>query len=115
MRKITKSYLTYKLDKCCSDLVHERDLCQKCGGFNSLQTAHIFSRSLRSVRWDLDNLLLLCAKCHFWAHKNPILFTEFVRYYYSEYKYEQLKLKATMIKKWTLCEMQELLNQLQAV
>ena len=110
MKKPKRKTLRNKLDKLCRLMVYERDNCQRCGGHNYLQTAHIFSRSMLSVRWDLDNMLLLCASCHFWAHKNPILFTEFVRNYLGEMKYENLKIKATMIKKFTVEELESMIK-----
>ncbi len=108
MKKPSKSTLTRKLDKICSELVRARGQCWKCKGTTTLQTAHIFSRKYRSVRWDLDNLLCSCAKCHFWGHANPILFTEFVREYLGEVKYTLLKKIAQPIKQWTIEEMLEL-------
>lgn len=109
MKKQTKSSLTRKLDKECSRIVRQRP-CDKCGliDYEKRQCAHIFSRTYRSVRWFMDNLLCLCAGCHFWAHRNPILFTEWVKTYLGEEKYQNLKIMATAIKKWTLGEMEEL-------
>ena len=83
--------------------------------YDKLQCAHIYSRTYRSVRWILDNLLCLCAGCHFWAHRNPILFAEFVKTHLGEEKYQSLKIMATAIKKWTLSEMQELLTVLDGI
>jgi hypothetical protein len=116
MRKVTKTSLKRKLDKEASRIVRARGGCAKCGkvAYEHLQTAHIFSRSNLAVRWDLLNLLCLCDGCHFWAHKNPVLFTEFVVDYLG-HNYVPLKQRALAIRKWTIEEMQELLNQLQAV
>ena len=108
--------MTKKLDKVCSDIIRARGYCVKCGGSGGqLQTAHIFSRKNRAVRWDLDNLLTLDAKCHFWAHQNPIFFTEWVKEYLGEYQYSALKYRALMIKQWTLEELQDLFKTLQKV
>jgi len=109
MRKSTKKSLTRKLDKVCSEIVRSRGYCVKCQKTKNLQACHIFSRTYRSVRWDIQlNILCLCAGCHFHAHKNPVLFTEFVRNYLGDLNYASLKRIATSIKKWTLVEMQEL-------
>jgi hypothetical protein len=47
----------------------------------------------------------MCAGCHFWSHKNPILFAEFIKEYLGEEQYEQLKIRARSIKQWSLDEM----------
>lgn len=57
--------------------------------------------------------MLLCASCHFFAHRNPVLFAEFVRGYLGDIKYENLKQHAASIKKWTLDEMIEYYEKLQ--
>ena len=65
--------------------------CLKCFRKDNLQCAHIFSRSARSVRWDELNAIALCGGCHlFWAHKNPIEFTEFIMKRLGN-QYEELK------------------------
>jgi len=68
-----------KLDKAWSEAIRWRDTyCQKCGSEERLSAAHLFSRTNRSVRWDLDNGICLCYRCHIhWSHKEPI---EFVRW-----------------------------------
>lgn len=112
-RKISKKGLIRKLDQEVSRIVRSRGSCARCRKTDNLQTAHIFSRSLRSVRWDLDNVLALCPNCHInFAHKCPVLFTEFVREYLGKVRYLQLKIKAGMIKKWQIWELQDLLTVL---
>ena len=92
---------TRKLDKLLSELVRKRGFCEKCANRETLQAAHIFSRNKRSVRWDYKlNVLCLCAKCHFWAHANPILFTELVRKHLGKTKYELIKKKARQIARY---------------
>ena len=112
-RKPKKRSLKCKLDKVVSQIVRTRGKCERCGVVNQLQCCHIFSRTYMSVRFFLTNLLCLCAGCHFWAHKNPILFAEFVKKYFGKYKYTQLKLKARMIKKWSISELEVLLETLE--
>lgn len=113
--KPTKSSLTRKLDIICSLIVRSHGQCVKCGqgDYEKLQCAHIYSRTYRSVRWDLDNLLCLCASCHFYSHRNPLIFAEFVRNYLGEFKYEALKFKAVSLKQWKLCEMLDYYNALE--
>lgn len=50
---------------------------------DNLNAHHIYSRSARSVRWELDNGISLCAghhtlKSEFSAHRTPVEFTEFL-------------------------------------
>lgn len=113
MRKITKTSLRRKLDKLCSEIIRKRGKCQKCYGTNALQTSHLFSRTYNNTRWDLCNLLCLCASCHFWSHKNPLLFTEWVKKYLGKEKYEALKEKHNQITKYTLEDLQTKLKVLQ--
>ncbi len=112
MKKQTKSSLTKKLDVECSRIIRSKGICSWCGlaEYSKLQCAHIFSRTYRNTRWDLNNLICLCAKCHFYAHSNPIAFTELVQEYLGELKYQELKIKHNLITRWTVVDMQELLD-----
>ena len=111
-REPTKRSLTRKLDKLCSDIIRGQGYCAWCKKTEGLECCHIFSRRYRSVRWDLDNLICLCHAHHFYAHSNPVLFAEFVKEYLGRYRYNQLKLKRWMVKKWSISELEELLKTL---
>jgi hypothetical protein len=118
MRKPSKKTLHNKLDRITSLIIRSRGVCAKCRteDYSRLQTAHIFHRRHFSVRWDFDNLLCLCSGCHlYWAHLEPIEFTEFVREYLGEEKYAALKIKAHQIKQWSIEEMQNLLAEYQTL
>jgi len=114
--KPTKKSLTHKLDRECSRIIRSQGSCLRCGNttYSLLQCCHIFSRANRAVRWDLKNLLCLCAGCHFWAHQNPTLFGDFVKEWLGA-DYTPLKNRAGSIKKWTIEEMQELLKNLEGI
>lgn len=115
MKKLTKMYLRKKLDKIVSEIIRKRGLCEKCGSSKNLHTAHIFSRSYLSVRWDLDNCLCLCCKCHlYWAHLNPIEFVEFVKVLLGD-KYEALKEKFREITKLSEADLELKLIALQEI
>ena len=105
--KITKSGINRKLDKIVSEIVRSQGRCVRCGKVENLQCCHIFSRANRAVRWDLDNLLCMCAGCHFWSHANPTLFAEFVKTHLGD-KYNTLKDHAKAIRKRALWELEEL-------
>lgn len=106
MRKPTKTTLRNKLDKILSLIVRGRGKCARCGNKQNLQCCHIFSRSYLGLRWLLENVLCLCAGCHFWGHANPILFAEWVREFLGEEKYEDLKEARNQITKYTLEDLQ---------
>lgn len=79
--------------------------CEKDGAYFGpragarLQAAHIFSRSIRSLRHDLDNGVSLCATHHFWAHHEPIEFAEWLREYLGKERYDALRLRAKQVQK----------------
>lgn len=101
MKKPSRKTLKRKLDKLVSEIVRKRGKCERCLGKNCLQAAHIFSRTYLNTRWDLDNVLCLCAGCHFFAHKNPILFVEWLKNYMPT-RYEVLKESHNIIYKPTI-------------
>jgi hypothetical protein len=96
LKKLKKS-----LDILWSQLIKIRDKrCIRCGRIDRLNSAHIFSRSQMSVRWDLDNGICLCGGCHlFWWHKNPIEAAEFIKEFLGVEKYEKLRVKARTLAK----------------
>ncbi|QDP61139.1 MAG: hypothetical protein Unbinned3325contig1000_24 [Prokaryotic dsDNA virus sp.] len=76
-----KKALSKKLDKLWSDKVKEYGMCEYCHKTKNLNAHHFYSRSIRSVRWDIDNGFCLCVGCHvfsssFSAHKTPAEFVE---------------------------------------
>ena len=93
-----RSTIRNKLDKLVSQIVRDRGACQNCGSKNNLQAAHIFSRTYNNTRWDLDNLICLCASCHFFFHKNPLEFAHWI----GEEKYQLLKESRNQITKYTI-------------
>lgn len=117
VKQASKSTLTRKLDSVVSRITRSIGVCVKCGNadYSKLQCAHIYSRTYRSVRWDLKNVLCLCASCHFYFHKNPIEFGDFVKNYLGEYEYIQLSNRRNSIIKYNTAMMQELLTVLTLV
>jgi hypothetical protein len=83
-----------KLDTKWAKAIKMRDghKCKKCLSPDNLQSAHIYSRTFRSTRWTVLNGLTLCAKCHFWAHQEPIEFAGFVGKELGEYALSALRL-----------------------
>jgi len=72
--------------------------CEYCGLDRHLTSHHIFSRSSKSVRWDLENGLCLCAEHHTIsrnsAHGSPKKFKEWLKNYKGEEWYDSLSFEA---------------------
>lgn len=88
-----------KLDKLFSQFIRKRDeKCLICYKMDKLHCAHIFSRKHFNTRWDEDNAVTLCYYHHLhFAHKEPILFAEFVFKYLGKKKYDNLKIRSQTI------------------
>ena len=78
------------------DKVCQHPLCNK----RKLHCAHIFSRRNMNLRWYPDNAIGLCFYHHLhWAHKEPILFNQFVERNLGLERYSKLILKKNIIEK----------------
>lgn len=83
------------LDTLASKYIKLRDKwCQRCGGTSGLQTAHFHSRRKRSVRYDTDNLCLLCFGCHIYLDGNPLEKIEFFKSRLGEQAFDLLNCRA---------------------
>ena len=95
-KKPSRKFWIKKLDDLARKVIKARDkVCVRCGKILNLQVAHIFPKGKYTrLRWDSDNLLLLCYGCHFhFAHKNPLMFSEWFREKYPD-RYKILKLRS---------------------
>lgn len=106
-----------KLDVKWSEKVRSIGHCEYCGKKENLNAHHIFSRNNKSVRWDLENGICLCAGCHtfssrFSAHQTPTEFTQWLMKYKGMELLDRLTLKALGTKKWTKEGLLELLENL---
>jgi len=71
-------------DKLVGDAVKLRDRrCVSCGATESLQYAHVHSRGMRYIQYDLDAALTLCSGCHYKYTMRPALWSVFVEENYS--------------------------------
>jgi 5-methylcytosine-specific restriction endonuclease McrA len=99
-KKLNKRLLTKKMDKLFGEIIRSQGVCEKCNSHQNLQCAHVVSRRHLRTRWDLDNALCLCKRCHiFWQHKEP---HEFVRWFDNKFGgklYEELKKRANSLEK----------------
>ncbi|MCF7875366.1 MAG: hypothetical protein K9L99_05855 [Candidatus Omnitrophica bacterium] len=85
MKRKNKKTLENKLDKLWAEAIKLRAgyRCEYCGNINNLNSHHIFTRSRKATRWELNNGVCLCVSCHtfsskFSAHKAPIEFTHWL-------------------------------------
>jgi len=77
--KPAKRTLIKKCDVLFSEIIRSQGECEVCGKTENLQCSHVLSRRHLHTRWDLDNALCLCVRCHlYWQHKEP---HEFVRWF----------------------------------
>src|SRR6056300_1628904 len=90
-----------KLDEAWSELVKLRAnmKCEVCGKETTLNSHHIWSRSNRSVRWNVENGVCLCVSHHtfnskFSAHKTPTEFTYWLEKVKGRQFIDELRLKA---------------------
>ena len=86
-----------ELDDIARGIVIIRDkCCIWCGSIKILNASHIKPKGRnKSMRWDLDNVILLCWHCHFSkAHKDPLAFADFIRSKFGQTKYDELTLRA---------------------
>jgi len=113
MKRPSRKTLRNKLDKVCGQVVRARGKCEKCGDNHELQWCHIFSRKYLNTRWDLEATLCLCAKHHRLFTDNPLMFTEWVREYLGEEKYDLIKEKHNQITKYTIEDLQTKFKVLQ--
>jgi len=77
-KKSEKTKLKEKPDGVVRKLVRKRDKnrCQRCREYvtgRKAHTSHVKTKgAYKSLRWDLDNVKLLCFRCHrHWWHKEP--------------------------------------------
>lgn len=105
-----------KYDAIFSDLIRERAdyTCERCGSqepgrkSRAIHCAHIHGRRGRSTRWDIDNAVCLCAKCHFWFTDHPTEFTLWLEEYLGHAYLDILREKALNLKKWSKSDLEEM-------
>ncbi len=86
-----KSTIRNKLDDIVGQIVRSKGKCERCKSRSQLQCCHINSRKYNLTRWDLDNLLCLCATCHSHFHDHPLELGDFVKKVKGEIIWENLQ------------------------
>lgn len=117
-KKTPRRKLIEKLDKLVMEKVRERDnwTCQWCGKHVEKRNAHVSHVIPRSkgyaLRWDFNNLKLLCFHCHINRyHKDPLEAAEWFKGKFPD-RWEYLEERRNDIKKWTLEELKELVDEI---
>jgi 5-methylcytosine-specific restriction endonuclease McrA len=83
------SHATKIADTLFSLMVRERDgRCLNCSARSGLQCAHLVSRRYRAVRWNPDNAVALCFRCHKGFTEHPIEWRAWVDDNLAEEPYE---------------------------
>jgi hypothetical protein len=68
-----RDYIEKQLDDLARELCFARDghKCIRCGNPVGIQWAHVKTRGVIALRWDLLNNMTLCGGCHLWWHNRP--------------------------------------------
>ena len=101
MKKPSKTYLKNKCDRLFREYIlklrgGDCEMCLKSP--HAPQVAHIYSRSLLNLRYDENNVLVLCPGCHFHIHHEPLWFAGWFKSLYPE-RVRYLRKKRMMIEK----------------
>ena len=80
-----------------------KERCEYCGSTEYLNSHHVIGRRNFGVRWNVNNGVCLCAKCHqfssrFSAHQTPTLFSDWIQKKRGKEWYSQLIMMSTLIK-----------------
>lgn len=87
------------LDALVTIKVHERpDCCEFCKLVGPYHAHHLISRSYRSVRWEPDNLVKICNRCHYKAHQHPLWAERMAEEHLGAERWQELKHMAERVK-----------------
>ena len=96
-------WLVKQCDKIFSELIRSKGMCEKCLRTDTkLDCAHVIPRTNKTLRWDINNALSLCFRCHkLWAHENPLEFAHWFKKYYKERNWYIMNHKNIITKRTT--------------
>ena len=117
-KKASDSWLNKQLDqlwsKCVRESVGRCELCGRTSPEVVLHAHHIYSRTHRSTRYDLDNSVCLCMGCHLYtAHKSVQEFADWVYEKLGQEKLDALRKKAHTTVKYTKEDKLRMIKDLQ--
>jgi|SRR5580692_6394672 5-methylcytosine-specific restriction endonuclease McrA len=98
-KPFNKAKAKKELDRLFSKFIRNRDgVCQKCGSPAYGQCSHIITRTNLTTRWDTENAIQLCFRCHFyWWHRNPIEATCWIMGRFGAKRFAALKKRSLQI------------------
>ncbi len=117
-KKSPKSKLKKALDKLWSEIVRSGGECEFCGSIAYLNAHHHYGRRAESTRWDIDNGICLCPKCHvyssvFSAHQTPADFVKWIEKKRGKPWATRLRKKHSKIKSYTIEELEKTFEELE--
>jgi len=117
MKKTKIKILKEQLEELWKLICMKRDSykCQYCGSDKDLQVHHIISRKNMNTKFDVDNGITLCKKCHSRISLNSTSYTEFMIWFIKKYgieRLEGLQEKARQIKRWKVGELEDEIERL---
>lgn len=99
-KRVPLSKLKKYTDKLWSLKIKQHDrMCQRCGSLRNLESAHVFARTHGSVRFELDNGVCLCKRCHALAHAREDRFHAFIIKRIGMKRYDELRIQSQQITK----------------
>lgn len=87
-----------------------KSICVNCQSPYKPQVAHIISRSYYTTRWDIENAVILCLKCHMKFTSHPLEWEQWIIKRIGQEEYEALKRKALSYKKINYRELAAILS-----
>ena len=120
-KKSRRKGIEDRLDDLWRRVVYKRagNRCEYCGRGDTLNAHHIFSRSNRAVRWDVDNGACVCVAHHTFGtvsfHKSPLAMTEFINNKRGQEWYNRLMTAAGQPGKMSLGELEEIEARLKQI
>ena len=106
--KTKRKLIELRLDKLWRNCILERagNCSERSGRTYGLQGAHVITRSNKGCRWDLENgVCLTKGEHHFFAHKYPLKFREWLIKYRGQKWLDNLQIKAGCIVKRTITDL----------
>lgn len=117
-KKTPRQKLVKELDSTVSEIIKKRDhkICQKCGKLalgSNCHWSHVIPRSKgNALRWDLQNSIVLCMRCHLhWWHKNPLESARWFEETFPDRHKYLMEHKNTLVQ-FKVDDLEELLEQL---
>lgn len=91
-------------------------ICQNCSSKYNPQVAHLISRGYYTTRWDINNAVILCSRCHTYYTFKPLQWEDFIKNRIGEKKWKELREKALEYKKIDYqAIMNDLIEQLELI